>query len=183
MFVPIPTCSKVIPTFLADPVSPSRLSLSLFIVPPLSCLRITPSKRVILQSCAVSADSGLRRRRLEHPPSPTRGRKKEKEIREVTAPRRLSYPWCERGMERRRNLQTCSPTWPHQQFSRLTDTAQDVWSDERGATGKVSLHAGTAMPTWSPWSVARSDQSCQGRARERRRADTELAILNHALVY
>ena len=31
-------------------------------------------------------------------------------------------------------------------------TAQDVWSDERGATGKVGLHAAVAA-----WSVGRTD--------------------------
>ena len=172
MFVPIPTCSKVIPTFLADPVSPSRLSLSLFIVPPLSCLRITPSKRVILQSCAVSADSGLRRR-LEHPQKGKRNPRSDRAAPPIV--------FLVRAGERCRNLQTCSPTWPHQQFSRLTDTAQDVWSDERGATGKVGLHAAlaAAVPTWSVGPILPGPSE----ARERRRADTELAILNHALVY
>ena len=69
-----------------------------------------------------------------------------------------------RAGERCRNLQTCSPTWPHQQFSRLTDTAQDVWSDERGATGKVGLHAAVAeaVPTWS---VGWTDPARERRAR------------------
>ena len=85
MFVPIPTCSTVIPTFSRRSRVPlSSLPIS-FYRPPLSCLRITPSKKGsfcnLARSVPILASSTLGR---------------EKEIRKVTAPCRLSYSWCER---------------------------------------------------------------------------------------
>ena len=62
----------------------SSLPIS-FYRPPLSCLRITPSKKGsfcnLARSVPILASSTLGR---------------EKEIRKVTAPCRLSYSWCER---------------------------------------------------------------------------------------
>ena len=155
MFVPIPTCSKVIPTFLADPVSPSRLSLSLFIVP---LCHVCGSRHRKGSFCNLARSVPILASADDLSTLPDTGQEKGKRNPQSD---RAAPPivFVVRAGERCGNLQTCSPTWPHQQFSRLTDTAQDVWSDERGATGKVGLHADMANQSQIGALVLNRDQN------------------------